>query len=161
LRIARNRNSQRCETEFIPNTLLCMRHERLEFAVTRSLVKFDCKSLHAAESFQMRAMQSRSDHALQRPEKKYEHEQQNARCRFGRQNWFKPHADAPDQREIEQREKCRRERIYEVPLRSELQKIAAQRVVNQQRSRKDARHNCSRREQVGEERPSSLRMDNA
>jgi len=121
--LARHRNAHRREAEFLADAPLGRGDEQPYVSMARLLLEFDGQPLPAVHALAERAMERGSDGALERLEKKNQHEEQNARGRFRRKYGRQPSADSMHESEIEKREKRRRKRVHQVPLRSELEEI--------------------------------------
>src|SRR5271166_2294162 len=101
-------------------------------------------------------VENRTDHAIDRLKEKNQNEQQNTRGRLRRKNRRQPSAHAMHQREVQQRQNRRRQRVHQIPLRPVIEEVVLQREIDQQRPRKDREDYGRRGEQIRKEGRSSL-----
>ena len=137
-RIARNRNPHRRQSKFLPYPRLGLGHEMRHLTLTRLLLQLRRQPLYPVHPFRQLPMQERPNRSLQRLKKKNQHKQQHARRSLRRQHRLQPSAHPPHQRQIQQRQKCSRQRIHQIPLRPIFQEIPPHRVIKQQRPWKHA-----------------------
>ena len=131
-RIARHRNPHHAQSKLLSNSPLSKRDQLRNISIPRLSLKLRREQLQTPHALLKPPMQRRPNHPLQRLKQKNQHEQQNASCSLRRQHRLKPPAHPPNKCQVQQRQKCRRKRIHQIPLRPVIKKIVLQGKIDQE-----------------------------
>src|SRR5260370_29276582 len=114
---------RRRQLEFFFCSALDDTPQALEVALSRLLLNFRRKPLHAVHCAPGRFLEPPSERALQGLNKNHQHEQQNGRRSLRRKQRLQPGTDTPNNAEVKQCQKSRRYGIKKILLPADLQEV--------------------------------------